>query len=418
MIHLQIEFENRTSNLKSWRTIFLRVGQLQVFSKPIPSPPSYWRKSMQSLCKLKTTLLIGMIVQLAFSATTLAQEPAAEVKLLKVAVLVFPGVELLDFAGPSEVFGGSSDSAGNPLFEVYTVGLSKQPIESLGFVSINPKYDPTDAPLPDVLLIPGGNVMPVMDDVAMMKWIEQRAKEKCLMFSVCNGASVLAKLGVLDGLKVATHHGNTDILKLLAPKATVLTDKRFVDNGQVVTTAGVSAGIDGALYLVARLRGFEAARRVATGIEFDYWAGFKSQADAIPKPDADGLIAQAGLVHEDSDSCSYMQLMKIFNREGFESALKKYPDLLASKHGEMVSEASLDETAGWLQKHSRDPEVAISAFRFIAAAHPQSFKAHLRLGEALLAFGRKKEAKWSIERALELNSNSESAKAALQTCRD
>ncbi|MBL8869833.1 MAG: DJ-1/PfpI family protein [Planctomycetaceae bacterium] len=192
------------------------------------------------------SLVVRLLAVLLFMGGLLeSQEPPKEDGKLKVAILAFSGVEILDFAGPAEVFGACRDANDHRLFEVYTVGVSKEPIESMHFVSINPKYDPTDAPEPDVLVIPGGNVDSVMSNKSLMDWISKQHARKCILFSVCNGASVLAKLGVLEGLDVATHHSNRDILQWLEPKAKCVRDKRFIDHGQVITTAGVSAGIDG-----------------------------------------------------------------------------------------------------------------------------------------------------------------------------
>lgn len=338
---------------------------------------------------------------------------------LKVAVLVFPGVELLDFAGPAEIFAGCRDAEGNRLFEVYTVGLSKKSIESMHFLSVNPKYDPTDAPIPDVLVIPGGNVIPVMDDPSMMKWIEQQSKSKCIMFSVCNGASVLAKLGLLDGLQVTTHHSNVEILQLLAPKTICLRDRRFIDNGQIVTTAGVSAGIDGALYLVARLKGIEAAHRSATNAEFDYWAGFRSKNEALPERGKDGTISLTGRIHEDEQRWAVMELLSIIRDKGVDAALVAYPKLLEASHGhdrEMIEEAGLDETAWWLFTHSRDREVGLSVLRFIATAYPESSKAQQRLGQALLECGMKAQAKEALEKAIKIDPQNKDAQTALKLC--
>ena len=97
----------------------------------------------------------------------------------KVAVMVFEGVELLDFAGPAELLGTCTDEHGDDLLEVFTVGVSKKAIESIGLLSINPKYDPTDAPVPNIVVIPGGNVMSLMEDDNTVKWIHQQYKNGC-----------------------------------------------------------------------------------------------------------------------------------------------------------------------------------------------------------------------------------------------
>ena len=88
---------------------------------------------------------------------------------------------------------------------------------------------------------------------------------------MCTGAFLLGRAGILDGLTVITFHGSIENLRQLVPQATVLAEVRYVDNGRVITTAGISAGIDGALHLVSRLRGKEAAKEVAEYMEYDKW---------------------------------------------------------------------------------------------------------------------------------------------------
>ncbi len=179
---------------------------------------------------------------------------AAAAETRNVAIVLYPGVELLDFAGPGEVF----SSAANGAFHVYTVAASAQPLTSQGFVKITPDYAVESAPKPDLIVIPGGSVGAVSNDPKMMAWIKKGAAEAEITMSVCNGALVLAQAGLLDGLKATTHWGALPRLRKFA-KVTVVPDERFTDNGRIVTTQGVSAGIDGALHVVERLLGVEAA---------------------------------------------------------------------------------------------------------------------------------------------------------------
>jgi transcriptional regulator GlxA family with amidase domain len=188
---------------------------------------------------------------------TAAPEPArpAEAAATRnVAIVIYKGVELLDFAGPGEVFA----SAGHGAFEVFTVASTIEPITSQGFVKILPDHSIDTSPKPDVIVIPGGNVSAVYDDPKMMDWIKKSTEKTDITMSVCNGAIALAKTGLLDGLKATTHYHAVPALQKF-PKVTVLPDERFVDNGHIVTTQGVSAGIDGALHVVERLLGDEAA---------------------------------------------------------------------------------------------------------------------------------------------------------------
>jgi len=182
-----------------------------------------------------------------------------------VAIVIYDGVELLDFAGPGEVFA----SAGK--FDVFTVGPTGAPVTSQGFVQVQPRYSVASAPRPDILLIPGGNAGNVIDDAATMSWIKATAGKAEQVLSVCNGAMILAHAGLLDGLEATTHHGSIAALRQHAPRTTVHDDRRYVDNGQVVTAAGVSAGIDMSLHVVSKLLGAQAALNAARYMEYA-WA--------------------------------------------------------------------------------------------------------------------------------------------------
>lgn len=181
------------------------------------------------------------------------------------AILVYDGVELLDFAGPGEVFA----AAGR--FDVFTVGPTASPVTSQGFVAVQPRYSVANAPRPDILIVPGGAAGTVIDDATTMRWIQSTAARAEQVLSVCNGAMILAHAGLLDGLEATTHHGSIAALRQHAPKTTVHDDRRFVDNGKVVTAAGVSAGIDMSLHVVAKLLGPSAAASTARYMEYA-WA--------------------------------------------------------------------------------------------------------------------------------------------------
>jgi transcriptional regulator GlxA family with amidase domain len=181
----------------------------------------------------------------------------------KIAFYLQPGVEVLDFAGPMEVFSYAG-------YEVFTVSKTKEPILSQGILKIVPDYSIEDAPESNILAFFGGNAHNAYDDVEVMKWVKNRANVD-LYFSVCTGALVLAKAGILDGKTATTFHYALNGLEKNYPKVKVRRDVRFVDNGTVITTAGVSAGIDGALHLVAKLQGLEKAKEVAFYMEYDKW---------------------------------------------------------------------------------------------------------------------------------------------------
>ncbi|MGA9652003.1 DJ-1/PfpI family protein [Pedobacter sp.] len=188
---------------------------------------------------------------------------------IKVAILVYPGMELLDFSGPAEVF---SNARG---FEVFSVSSVKGTVSTVnGAVSINPDYTLNNAPLADILVVPGGPIEitgKLGDEPAVMDYIRSTNARTKLTMSVCTGAEILAKAGILDGKKATTHSGALDTLQKLFPKTQFIPDVRFVEDGKVITTAGVSAGIDGALHVVEKLAGLKEAYFVTSVMEYDKW---------------------------------------------------------------------------------------------------------------------------------------------------
>jgi transcriptional regulator GlxA family with amidase domain len=185
----------------------------------------------------------------------------------RVALCVWNEAELLDFAGPGEVF---AVAGGGRAFHVYTVGETRAPVVSQGFVRIVPEYSIVDCPPPDVVVLPGGGIDQLRDMGAMVAWLLHVAQHAEVILSVCTGAFLLAATGLLDGLEATTWHGAIDRLRVVAPRTVVHADRRFVDNGRCITSAGVSAGIDAALYVVSRLIGEETARDTAQYMEYDW----------------------------------------------------------------------------------------------------------------------------------------------------
>jgi putative intracellular protease/amidase/CubicO group peptidase (beta-lactamase class C family) len=174
------------------------------------------------------------------------------------------GVEVLDFAGPLEVFSYAG-------YEVFTVSKDRKPIKSQGVLTITPDYSISEAPQADILAFFGGNATSVYKDEKVIDWVKEQ-QDIQYYFSVCTGAFVLAEAGILDGKVATTFHSALPDLEAGYPAIDVRRDVRFVDNGNIITTAGISAGIDGALHLVAKLQGLKAAKRTAYYMEYDNWA--------------------------------------------------------------------------------------------------------------------------------------------------
>lgn len=208
----------------------------------------------------------------AMASPTIADETAkAPAKVRTVAILVFNGMDIQDFAGPTDVFfyAGAS-SGGKAIFRQVVVAKSMDPITSQGFIKIAPNCTFADAPKPDILVVPGGDVNALRKDEETMKWIKNVGPDCEQVLSVCTGALVLQTAGFLDGLKATTHWGSISRLREQAPSTTVLENVRYVDNGRIITSAGVSAGIDMSLHVVAKLLGFDTAETTARRMEYEW----------------------------------------------------------------------------------------------------------------------------------------------------
>lgn len=187
------------------------------------------------------------------------------------AILLFDDAEVLDFCGPFEVFSVTGQNEKPRPFNVSIVAEQMRPIQARNGLSVNPHYTIADCPPPDVILVPGGQgTRREMHNDVLIDWIRQQAERVELMLSVCTGALMLAMAGLLDGLEATTHHGAIDLLRNVAPRTLVHTDRRYVDNGKIVLSAGISAGIDMSLYIVSRLLGTERAWETARQMEYDW----------------------------------------------------------------------------------------------------------------------------------------------------
>ncbi len=185
----------------------------------------------------------------------------------RVAICVWDEAELLDFAGPGEVFAAADNGRA---FQVYTVADRPGPIVSQGFMRILPEYTIETCPRPDIVVLPGGGAEPLLESARFTSWLSNVTGTAEVVLSVCTGAFLLAGAGLLDGLEATTWYGAVDRLRVAAPRTRVHADRRFVDNGRCITAAGVSAGIDGALHVVHRLLGPEIARDTARYMEYDW----------------------------------------------------------------------------------------------------------------------------------------------------
>lgn len=188
----------------------------------------------------------------------------------RTAILLFDEVEVLDFAGPFEVFSVTGRRRKLEPFEVFTVAERRAPIRARNGLLVTPTYGFADCPPPDILVVPGGyGTRREMKNPMMLEWVTRVAPSCELVLSVCTGALVLGAAGLLDGHAATTHFMAFDELRAVAPRTSILEGRRIVDNGRLILSAGVSAGIDMALHVVARLLGTDVAAETARYMEYE-----------------------------------------------------------------------------------------------------------------------------------------------------
>lgn len=196
---------------------------------------------------------------------------------MQIGILIFDEVELLDLAGPYEVFTTAArvhargqPSPAAPIFSVSTVARTAAPVKARAGLRLQPDYTLFNHPPLDCAIVPGGVVAAELQQAELMLWIGAQARSTQILASVCTGALLLAQAGVLDGLEATTHWEDLAALQALRPDLKVLSGKRWVDQGAIVTSAGISAGIDMSLHLVERLHSRDLALQTARQMEFDW----------------------------------------------------------------------------------------------------------------------------------------------------
>ncbi len=231
----------------------------------------------------------------------------------KIAILLFDGAEMIDFAGPYEVFAGDPSS-----FDLYTVSPTDALVAAgMGGLKMQASYSIASAPQADVLIIPGGMVGNIEHDPAVLNWIKAQSAHTEITMSVCNGTFILANTGALAGLAATTTRVNIEALRKAHPDIKVVRDRRFVDNGHYMTTGGVSAGIDGALHVQSRLLGAGYAEGTALYMEYQAhgergYVPASFAVNAIPEP-AEALIKLGdwSLVSTRGDEKRWSQIAKV-----------------------------------------------------------------------------------------------------------
>jgi len=416
--------------------------------------------------KTKITLLF-MTALLLMSNHTFAQ---VQKEVKNVAIFVHEGVELFDFAGPGEVFVAAGRQSPVIDFNVYTVAATEDPITSQTFLKVIPNYSIDNCPKPDVIVLPGGATGIPLRNPDVLNWIKASNEESDITLSVCTGAFLLAETGLLDGLKATTHWGSIQGLKDRYPNTEVLENTKFVDNGKIVTSGGVSSGTEGSLHVVSRMAGKETAREVARYMEYNGWdnrmglidkenpfitkvkeKGFRKMASQIEDYEVfygelinlgvdlfeEGQIDAAlplfeylGKKYPVSEPNNY--LVKIYKKKGkpvpitedeivelitkgnvdeaisaYEENRKKFPDWFIFGENTM-------NIMGYRLMGAQKMEDALKVFELNAKEHSKSFNVWDSLAECHMRSGNKEKARKYYKKSLELNPENENAKKMLE----
>lgn len=186
---------------------------------------------------------------------------------LTVGIVLYPDAEELDWAGPWEVF---TMAAIEQDMQVVTIAQQDGPVRCAKGLRVLPDHTFENAPPLDVVVVPGGQGSRTeMDNPVMTDWLAKAAEPCRFVTSVCTGSILLCRAGLADGCEVTTHWGYISTLRELAPQVTVRENVRYIQDGRIVTSAGVSAGIDMSLWLVAELFGVEHAKATRRFMEYD-----------------------------------------------------------------------------------------------------------------------------------------------------
>lgn len=299
-----------------------------------------------------------------------------------VAFLVWDDVELIEFTGPAQVF----HFAG---FRGFTVAEKPDPVRSY-FVTITPEFTFENCPRPDIVVVPAG--VQRMKSAALNGWLKRVVPQAEAVLTVCNGSLILANTGLLDGHEATCPAGNFDDLMILGRDVRYV-KRRFVESGKFVTSDSYFAGVDGALHLVGKLRGADAAARIARSCLYDWRPEqFAAEANATYTP----------------PRSRRREMFQMVMRDGVDKTVARYRELKASGDPgydppfDKMNEQNMFCWLAWNLQNARRYEEAAKLCEFSAAAFPDSAMARACLGEACVKAGRGREALGHLLRAAEM----------------
>ncbi|MGD8171723.1 DJ-1/PfpI family protein [Vibrio sp. TRT 21S02] len=186
---------------------------------------------------------------------------------MNIGIYIYDGAEVLDFSGPFEVFSTAKRLAGKD-WNISLVAQSWQPIAARGGFQVIPHQDFSNHEQYDLLLISGGEHHAQLENQQVLHWLKMQAERVTYLASVCTGGFLLAEAGLLDGLQVTTHWEDLADLESRYPALDVIANQRWVEQGNVLTSGGISAGIDMSLGLVGKLASWPLAQQTAKQMEY------------------------------------------------------------------------------------------------------------------------------------------------------
>lgn len=185
-------------------------------------------------------------------------------EMIKAGIFIFDDVQTIDFAAPLEVFDQAK-------FHVFTVARTTEPVSTSSGQLLIPRFDFSNHPRIDILVIPAGRDLELVPDPVEVKWMSKTAKSCKYILTVCCGSIELAKAGLLGKRSATTHHAYLDQLKKYGPDTRIVPNRKWVEDGNIITSGGMCSGIDASLFVVSKIRGIEEADRIAKWMEFS-WA--------------------------------------------------------------------------------------------------------------------------------------------------